>query len=89
MKKRDYLTTICILVFSLMMTYVEARYNIVRKLNGDSNYYQWNEGSDSEDDVTCSSAVDRLKMGPVDIDRVINEADQVGRKYTDELFHGK
>ena len=28
-------------------------------------------------------------MGPVDIDRVINEAEEVGRQYTDPLFHGK
>ena len=27
-------------------------------------------------------------MGPVDIDRVINEG-EAGRKYTDPLFHGK
>ena len=38
--------------------------------------------------MTCSTAVARLKMGPVDIDRVINEG-EAGRKYTDPLFHGK
>ena len=38
--------------------------------------------------MTCSSIIDRLKMGPVDIERVIHEGEEYGRKFTDHTFHG-